>query len=85
MSNDPTPTSEVVRDLKADRAEDHRHAYLDGCPDWCEACRERLMCKDGRHEWPRDYSDGDTCYCGAFYLTVNDVDGRPRIIEARHG
>ena len=25
-------------------------------------------CKNGTHEWPSDYSDGDTCNCGGLYL-----------------
>lgn len=72
---------EIRRGMLADRKQRHAETHPDGCSDWCADCAERLTCKDGRHEWPNDYSDGDTCYCGAFYLIANSVDERPHIIE----
>lgn len=77
------PTSQqITEDMQRDRDEAHAQQHPDGCPDWCARCQLRLMCKDGRHEWPRDFSDGDTCFCGAFYLVANGVDERPHIEEA---
>jgi hypothetical protein len=38
-------------------------------------------CPNGRHVWPPDYSDGDTCDCGKFYLFVHNDEGGPRVIE----
>jgi hypothetical protein len=75
--------TEMVDQMIRERRERHAKEYPDGCPDWCDACAERLKCKGDRHDWPRDFSDGDTCYCGAFYLVANAVDDRPHIIEAR--
>lgn len=75
------PTDEEVdAAVINDRAEHHARLFPDGCSEWCEACKARLMCKASRHEWPRDYSDGDTCYCGMVYLIANSVDQRPHVI-----
>jgi hypothetical protein len=39
-------------------------------------------CPNGRHVWPPDYGDGDTCDCGKFYLFVHSDDGGPRVVES---
>lgn len=64
-----------------DRRRRHAQSHPDGCPDWCDDCIERLRCPVGRHEWPRTFSDGDTCYCGSFQLFANSVDDRPHVVE----
>ncbi len=73
--------SDVIREYVAKKKHNHIEQHPDGCPDWCADCADRLTCKGGRHEWPRDFSDGDTCFCGGFYLIANSVDERPHIIE----
>lgn len=37
-------------------------------------------CQGDRHEWPEDYSDGDTCACGALYLFVHGDGPGPHVI-----
>ncbi len=44
-----------------------------------DARRDAERCDDG-HEWPQDYTSGDTCWCGAFYLTTL-ADGRMKLTE----
>lgn len=41
-------------------------------------------CRNGRHFWPSDYTDGDTCECGGLYLfTVpSGPDEGPRVFGA---
>jgi hypothetical protein len=39
----------------------------------------RADCHGDRHEWPEDFSDGDTCNCGALYLFVHEGPG-PHVI-----
>jgi hypothetical protein len=31
-------------------------------------CGSLPVCAGQSHQWPADYSDGDTCMCGVFYL-----------------
>jgi hypothetical protein len=84
MQDDPGSverSEQASREDKTRKAIQHIKDHPDGCADWCHDCEERLRCKNERHEWPRDYSDGDTCFCGQYYLFVNNVDGRPYIIE----
>lgn len=76
--------NEIVVNMLRERDERHAEEHPDGCPDWCERCRERLECRNGRHEWPRDFSDGDTCFCGEFYLHANAINERPHIQETPH-
>lgn len=78
------PVSETMEQQYArELREQHAKNHPDGCPDWCKDCQARLTCKDGRHEWPPDYSDGDTCFCGALYLHANAIGERPHVIESR--
>lgn len=65
-------------------SEDEAHAFEwpDGCDANCRRCQSRLelRCADG-HEWPPEYTSGDTCWCGAFYLTQLP-DGRMKVTES---
>ena len=78
MSTDVEISEKEAR-YRQELAVKHSAEYPDGCPDWCDACAERLGCRNGRHEWPRDYADGDSCYCGHLYLFANAVDERPHV------
>ncbi len=82
MTNTPTDR-EISESMRLSRQREHAKVNPDGCSDWCDDCQRRLACKDGRHEWPRDFSDGDMCYCGEFYLVANAADERPHILENR--
>jgi len=35
-------------------------------PTYLPICDDRAEVE--RHRWPDDWSDGDTCHCGKFYL-----------------
>lgn len=39
------------------------------------------VCAGSSHRWPADYSYGDTCMCGAFYLDTR-IDGVVVVTEA---
>ena len=69
--------------MMAERKKRHAELHPDGCSDWCDDCEARLTCTNGRHEWPRNYSDGDTCFCGALTLSANSVDERPHTQSVR--
>lgn len=38
-------------------------------------------CNGAVHAWPADWQSGDTCLCGAYYMTS---DGAAAAIEAAH-
>lgn len=59
--------------------ESHALTWPDGCDANCHSCQRRLAarCDDG-HEWPADYSSGDTCWCGELYL-IRLNDGRMKV------
>jgi hypothetical protein len=69
---------EAMRDSED---EAHRNTYPDGCG--CKQCEARVAerCDTG-HEWASDRSDGDTCFCGAFYAHT-DKQGHLKITESQ--
>jgi hypothetical protein len=42
-----------------------------------EAPAPLLICDDahGRHVWDAEFTDGDTCACGKFYLDLHPAQG----------
>lgn len=44
-----------------------------------------LICDDanGKHVWAEEFTDGDTCACGRFYLNLHPANAfRAELIEA---
>jgi hypothetical protein len=72
-------SEQSARQERIDREADHT------------ALREALSqgpteeCPNGRHTWPPDYSDGDTCNCGMFYLFVHSDERGPRVVASAPG
>lgn len=73
----------AYQDAQMDSAEEaHAFEWPNGCDANCRSCQRRLerRCDDG-HEWPDDYTSGDSCWCGALYLTRLS-DGRMKVTES---
>lgn len=83
MPRDDERAAELAyQDAVMEGAEEaHALEWPNGCDAWCQSCERRMIarCDDG-HEWPADYTSGDTCWCGAFYLTQLS-DGRMKLTE----
>jgi hypothetical protein len=58
---------------------------IDRCPDCGVMVGEGLLyehrmrthpkpCGDGKHQWPADAADGDTCNCGQWYRFPNRIE-----------
>ena len=71
----------AYQDAMLDSGEEaHALMWPDGCDAGCASCQRRLAnrCENGGHEWPPDYTSGDTCWCGEWYLS-RLTDGRMKV------
>lgn len=43
-------------------------------PSPLDIVEDRPMCVGRRHYWPLEFTPGDTCHCGSYYLSRGDDD-----------
>lgn len=61
-----------------------------GCWCWCDPTKCSIhqpkpmpvlvtegRCRDGRHFWPEDADEGDTCECGQWYRFADRIEATP--------
>lgn len=83
-------TKKRKRTTKPTRELSHAEQFPNGCSTgrfsfhhFCEDCYDRLMCRDGLHNWKTTGHTGDNeCFCGELKLYPLGAAGeRPQVIE----